>query len=96
MLSAFCHRESPFYDDRYHITITQVNVRLTGTHHFDIVNLGEAPDEDVDGDKGGGVRVVDARGSDPGVVHLGVHQRVEDPLLYLPGQGDNLSVCYVP
>ena len=67
-------------------------MRLTGTHHFDIVNLREAPDEDVDGDKGGGVRVVDARGSDPGVVHLGVHQRVQDPLLHLPGKDQKCAI----
>ena len=54
-------------------------------HHFHVVYLGEAPDEEVDGNEGGGVRVVLAGGSDPGVVHGGAHHRVQDLLLLLPG-----------
>ena len=50
--------ESKLYEDRYHDTITQSNVRVTAAHHFDIINLGEAPDEYVNDDHSGRVSVV--------------------------------------
>ena len=84
-VSNFFPKEPSFYEDGYHVTITQVNVRVTA-HHLDIINLGEASDEDVNDDHGGGVSVVHPRGPDPGVIHLGIHQRVQDPFLHLPGK----------
>lgn len=78
--------ESSFYEDGDFVTITQVNVRGTGAHHLDIINLGEASDKYVHDDHSGGVSVVGPRGPDPGVIHLGVHQCVQDPFLHLPGK----------
>ena len=85
--------ESSFYEDGYHVSITQVNVRVTGAHHLDIINLGEAPDKDVNDDHSGGVSVVCPRGSDPGVIHFGVHQRVQNPFFNLPAKDQKCVMC---
>ena len=90
-VSNFFPKEPSFYEDGYHVTITQVNVRVTA-HHLDIINLGEASDEDVNDDHGGGVSVVHPRGPDPGVIHLGVHQRVQYSFFHLPGS----KMCHLP
>lgn len=64
-----------------------LNVRvmplLVTTHHFDIINLGEASDKQVDGDEGGCVGVVFSRWSDPGIIHTRTHHGVKDLLLLL-------------
>lgn len=48
-------------------------------YHFNIVNLREAPDEEVDGDQGSGVGVVHARRSDPGGGHQIERNLKKDP-----------------
>ena len=67
-------------------------MRATGAYHLDIINLGEASDKYVHDDHGGGVSVVGPRGPDPGVIHLGVHQCVQDPLLHLPGKDQKCAI----
>ena len=85
-------RQGPYYFCFPTVAVPQLSaftllalILDVSAHHFDVVYLGEAPDEEVDGDEGGGVRVVLAGGSDPGVVHGGAHHRVQDLLLLLPG-----------